>query len=265
LSCCATRSRSCAGRFGGQRFDQPTECSWQPRAVRSTFSFAIFEQLRAANTTLTDLAAGAPMGSLNVIVNGDAQLATGYEASGNYFKVVGVSAVLGRFFGEADDKPSAPPVAVISHPYWRKRFAGEPSVINRVVSINGQIVTVIGVTGPGFLGIQRLGSDPPDVTVPLSFDAVFSPPTPLPNARAAVPRISQPTYWWLQLVGRLKASASIEQARANFTTVFQNGEGGNGRVPVVADCRREESLVQPSARRRARAPGQVGRSRVLRT
>jgi predicted permease len=190
--------------------------------VRSTFSFAIFEQLRAANTTLTDLAAGAPMGSLNVIVNGDAQLATGYEASGNYFEVIGVSAVLGRVFGEADDTPSATPVGVISYPYWRKRFAAEPSVINRVVSINGQMVTIIGVTGPDFSGIQRLGSDPPDVTLPLSLDAVFSPPTPLPNARAAVPRMNQPTYWWLQLVGRLKANASIEQAQANFTTVFQN-------------------------------------------
>jgi predicted permease len=192
------------------------------RNVRSTFSFAIFEQLRAANTTLTDLAAGAPMGSLNVIVNGDAQLATGYQASGNYFNVIGVSAALGRVFGEADDKLSAPPVAVISHPYWKKRFAGEPSVIDRVVSINGQMVTIIGVTPQDFSGIQRLGGDPPDVTVPLSFDAVFSPPAPLPNARAAIPRMNQPTYWWLQLAGRLKAGASIEQARANFTTVFQN-------------------------------------------
>ena len=142
------------------------------RNVRSTFSFAIFEQLRAANTTLTDLAAGAPMNSLNVIVNGDAQLATGYQASGNYFNVIGVSAALGRVFGEADDKLSVPPVAVISHPYWKKRFAGEPSVINRVVSINGQMVTIIGVTRQDFSGMQKLGSDPPDVTVPLSFDAV---------------------------------------------------------------------------------------------
>ena len=192
------------------------------RNVRSTFSFAIFEQLRAANSTLTDLAAGAPMGSLNVIVNGDAQLATGYQASGNYFNVIGAPAAIGRVFGEADDRLGAPPVAVISHPYWKKRFAGEPSVINRVVSINGQMVTIVGVTGPEFAGIQRLGSDPPDVTVPLAFDAVFSPPTPLPEAKTAVPRMNQPTYWWLQLVGRLRPDASIEQARANFTTVFQN-------------------------------------------
>ena len=190
--------------------------------VRSTFSFAIYEQFRAANSTLTGLAAGSPMGQLNVIVNGDAQLATGYQATGNYFTVLGVRAALGRVFGEADDTLSVAPVAVISYPYWKRRFGGESSVINRVVSINGQMVTIVGVTPQDFAGIQRLGSDPPDITVPLSFDATFSPPTPLPNAQAAIPRMKQPTYWWLQMVGRLEPDGSIEQVRANFTPVFQN-------------------------------------------
>ena len=186
------------------------------RNVRSTFSFPMIEQLRAANTTLTGLAAGVPMGSLNVLVNGDAQLATGYQATGNYFTVIGVPAVLGRVFGEADDRPGAPPVAVISHAYWSKRFAGEPSAIGRVVSINGHMVTIVGVTPADFAGIERLGADAPDVTLPLAFDALFAPPV-----RVESPRMQQPTYWWLQLVGRLKPGVSIEQAHANFATVFQ--------------------------------------------
>ncbi|HEX5473483.1 MAG TPA: ABC transporter permease [Vicinamibacterales bacterium] len=190
--------------------------------VRSTFSFAIFEQMRAASTTLTDLAAGSPMNSLNVIVGRDAQLADGYEASGNFFEVIGVPAALGRVFDGNDDKPSATPVAVISYPYWQRRFAGESSVIDRVVSINGVMVTIIGVTPRDFAGIQRLGDDPPDVMLPLSFDGVFNPPTPLPDGKPAIPRLEQPTYWWLQLIGRLKPGASIGQARANFTTVFRH-------------------------------------------
>jgi predicted permease len=186
------------------------------RTVRSTFSFPMIEELRAANTTLTGLAAGVPMGSLNVLVDGGAQLATGYEATGNYFTVIGVAAVLGRVFGEADDRPGAPPVAVISHAYWSKRFAGQPSAIGRAVSINGQMVTIVGVTPADFAGIERLGSDAPDVTVPLAFDALFAPPV-----RVETPRLQQPTYWWLQLLGRLKPRVAIEQARANFATVFQ--------------------------------------------
>jgi len=191
------------------------------RNLRSTFSFAIFEQLRAANTTLTDLAAGAPIQDVNVIVDGNAQLASSYQATGNYFAVIGVPAALGRVFGPGDDRVSAPLVGVISHAYWQKRFAGQPSAIDRVVSVNGQMVTIVGVTPPDFAGIQRLGSDAPDITLPLAFDAVFNPPTPLPNVKVAIPRLTQPTYWWLQLIGRLKPDASIAQATANFSTVFQ--------------------------------------------
>jgi predicted permease len=192
------------------------------RSVRSTFSYPMFKQLRAANTSLTDLAAGAPGGQLNVIINGDAQLASGYQATGNYFKVLGVSATIGRVFGPEDDSASASPVAVISYPYWQKRFGGDPSVINRVVSMSSQMVTIIGVTPRDFSGIEKLGNDPPDVTVPLTFDAVFNPPRPpVPNQAPPVPRMAQPTYWWLQIIGRLKPGATIEQAHANFATVFQ--------------------------------------------
>jgi predicted permease len=192
------------------------------RNVRSTFSFAIFQNLRAANTTLTDLAAGAPMGSLNVMINGDAQLASAYQASGNYFKVIGVPAAIGRVFDERDDAVSEAPVAVISDAYWKKRFAGEASVINRVVSMNGQMVTIIGVTPEPFTGVQRLGEEAPDVTVPLAFDAVFNPSSSSPNQPVVVPRMNQPTYWWLQLIGRRKPGATLEQVASNFTPVFVN-------------------------------------------
>ena len=112
--------------------------AWGTRNVRSTFSFAMFEELRAASTTLTGLAAGAPLGGLNVILDGQAELADSYRASGNYFTVIGVPAALGRVFGEEDDRLSAPPVAVISHAYWQKRFGGQRSVINRVASITAR-------------------------------------------------------------------------------------------------------------------------------
>ena len=194
---------------------------WGDRNIRSTFSFAMYRELRAVNQTLTGLAAGAPLGSLNVILGKDAQLATAYQASGNYFAVLGVPAAAGRVFDERDDRLDAPPVAVISHAYWVKRFGGEASAIGRVVPMNGHQVTIVGVTPKGFNGIQRLGAEAPDITVPLAFDAVFSPPTPLPNATVAIPRMQQPTYWWLQLVGRLKPGVTIGQARANFATVFQ--------------------------------------------
>jgi predicted permease len=229
------------------------------RNVRSTFSFAIFGRLRAANTTLADLAAGAPMTGLNVIVDGDAQLASGYQASGNYFGVLGVPAAVGRVFGADDDRPTAPPVAVISHPYWQKRFAGQASAIGRAVSINGQAVTIVGVTPRDFTGIQRLSGEPPDVTVPLAFDALFNPPLPLPDGKPAVPRMTQPTFWWLQLVGRLKPGASLEQAHANFATVFQH-TAREGMAAYTASLTAEERNLSDNRRRGNALPELLVRS-----
>jgi predicted permease len=228
------------------------------RNVRSTFSFATFEQLRAANTTLTGMAAGAPM-SVNVIVDGDAQIGSGYLASGNYFTVLGVPAALGRVFVDGDDNPSAPPVAVISHAFWLKRFAGQASAVNRVVSINGQMVAIVGVTPPDFLGIQRLGAEAPDVTVPLAFDAVFNPPQPLPDAKAPIPRMTQPTYWWLQLVGRLAPGASIEHAQANFATVFQRTAKA-GMAEYHSSLTAEEKALSTNRQRGDALPALLVRS-----
>jgi predicted permease len=222
--------------------------AWGTRNLRGTFSFAIFEQFRAANRTLTDLAAGSPMGALNIIVDGDAQLASGYQATGNFFSLLGVPAAVGRVFGPADDTVSVPPVAVISHAYWTKRFAGAPSVLGRVVSINGQPVTIVGVTPRDFAGIQRLGGDPPDVMVPLAYDAVFSPPRQIPNEKPQATRMTQPTNWWLQIVGRLKPDASIEQTRANFATVFQNTAKA-GMAEYMASLTTEEKNLADNRQR----------------
>lgn len=229
------------------------------RNVRSTFSFAMFQQFRASNTTLTDLAAGAPAGSLNVIINGDAQLATAYQATGSYFKVLGVPAVVGRVLSESDDTLSASPVAVISYPYWQKRFGGDPSVVNRTVAMSGQMVTIIGVTPADFRGIQKLGGDPPDITVPLAFDAVFSPPQPLPNTTVAVPRMSQPTNWWLQCVGRLKPGVSIEAAHANFSTVFANTAKA-GMAEFQSSLSAEEKGLSSNRQRGTAVPDLLVRS-----
>src|SRR5689334_20450188 len=174
------------------------------RNVRSTLSFPMFEALKAANTTLTGITAGAPTGQFNVTENGRAEFASAFEASGNFFQVLGVPAAIGRVFGEADDTPTSAPVAVISHAYWRKRFGADPSVVNRTVPMNGHPVTIVGVLPASFTGIQQLGSDPSDIFVPLALDETFNPPTPLPNQTVSIARRTQPTYWWLQLVGRLR-------------------------------------------------------------
>src|SRR4051794_2549607 len=90
--------------------------------TRATFSFATYEALRTANQTLTDLFACAPFSQLNVVVDGHADLASGFAVTGNYYRVLQVPAAVGRVLGDADDQPGAPPAAVISAGYWKRRF-----------------------------------------------------------------------------------------------------------------------------------------------
>src|SRR5436190_3410880 len=80
--------------------------------VRTTFSYPMYQQLVADNKTMTDLAAFAPFGRVNAVVNGEAELASAFVSSGNYYQMLGVSARLGRTIGADDDKPAAPLLAV---------------------------------------------------------------------------------------------------------------------------------------------------------
>jgi predicted permease len=152
------------------------------------------------------------MGAVNVIVNGEADLASSFGVTGGYFQVLGVQPVTGRPLTDDDMRPGAPPVAVISHAFWQRRFASDPAIAGRVVTVNGHGVTIVGVAPASFAGIQRLGATAPDITMPLSLDPVLN---------VGQRRLMQPTSWWVHIVGRLKPAVTFDQARGNFEGVFQ--------------------------------------------
>jgi predicted permease len=93
--------------------------------------------------------------------------------SGNYFDVMGVSAVLGRVFRSEEDRDGAAPAMVLSHGFWERKLGSNPNVIGQNVLLNGQGFTVIGVAPRGFQGPTTLGG--PDVWVTMAMhDQVFS-------------------------------------------------------------------------------------------
>jgi predicted permease len=183
----------------------------------SSFPYPFYQQFRAANKTLIDLIACAPQGQTNVTINGQSELASGFIASGNYFQVLGVRALAGRVFTPDDDKPGAPPVAVISDGYWARRFGRDPKAIGTVLQIANVRVELVGVTPPGFTGVQQAVSEARDITLPLALDPQFvgaaTPTSP--------PRIQQATSWWLLVMGRLKPGVTPEQVQGNFDGLFQ--------------------------------------------
>ncbi len=185
--------------------------------VRSTFSYPMFQQFVADNRTMSDLFACAPLGRVNVVVDGHAEIARAFISSGNYYRVLGVSARLGRTILPDDDRASAPAVAVISSPYWHARFGIDPSILGKTIHVNNRPVTIIGVLPPDFTGVQQPVSEPPDISFPLSLDTqleVFPQKGP--------PRLAQPTTWWLQVMGRLKPGVTAAQVQGNLGGVFQH-------------------------------------------
>ena len=101
----------------------------------------MYQQFVADNRTMSDLFACAPFGRVNVVVDGQAEIATAFISTGNYYQVLGVNARLGRTIVPDDDRPTAPPVAVISSKYWHSRFGTDPAVVGKTIKVNNVPVT----------------------------------------------------------------------------------------------------------------------------
>ena len=128
-------------------------------------------------------------------------------ATGNYFRLLGTRAQVGRLFSDTDDDASAAPVAVISDRFWRRQFGGQSSVLGMTIRINEQFaVQVIGVTEHDFYG-ERLGQIP-DAWIPLSFAAQVAPGMELRSSA------------WLSPMARLRADVPLEQAQAGLAVLL---------------------------------------------
>jgi predicted permease len=219
--------------------------------VRASFSYAVYRELRAANRTLTDLAAFAPLGAFNVVANGAAEIATSYGVSGNFFAVLRVPMALGRALVESDDQANAPAVAVVSHAYWRRQLGSDPAVVGQTVRINNSSVTIVGVTAEGYTGVQRLGGPAPDVTVPLATTGLFNPT----QAR----RLEQPTNWWLLVIGRLKPGVTTAQVVGNLEGPF-HAAARAGMDAYLAALTPEQRGLSDNQPRGSAVPALVARS-----
>jgi predicted permease len=190
--------------------------------VRATFSYPMYQQFIVDNQTMTSVAAFAPFGRVNAVVDNQAELATAFVSSGNYYEMLGVNARLGRTIVPDDDKATAPPVAVISSKYWHSRFGTDPSVVGKTIKINGVPVTVVGVLPADFTGVQKPIDEAPEISVPIALQPQLELPIQMSRNGPFTTRLVQPTYWWLQVMGRLKPGTAPAQVQASLDGVFQN-------------------------------------------
>jgi macrolide transport system ATP-binding/permease protein len=138
----------------------------------------------------------------------------GIFTSGNYLSALGGNMILGRFFTQEENLVEGrDAVIVLSHYFWRQRFAGDLNVVGRTLLLNGKSFTVIGVTSPGFVGLQI---EMPDIWLPLMMRADKS------TLQFAGPK-SEGRDWfgdrefpWLSLHARLKTGKTIAEAQAEL-------------------------------------------------
>jgi hypothetical protein len=201
--------------------------------ARATFSYPMYQQFVSDNRTMSDLVASAPLGPVNVVVDGRAEIASAVVTSGNFYQALGVPARLGRIIVPDDDRADAPPVAVISRRYWRTRFGGDGSVVGKVVSLNKVPVTVIGVLPPDFVGVMRTFDNPSDIGVPLSLDRQLS----------GQERLSPATRWWLNVLGRIKPGITPAQIEMSLGTILEQTARAGMDSYLASLSAAERSLV----------------------
>jgi putative ABC transport system permease protein len=123
--------------------------------------------------------------------------------SASYFPLLGVRPAIGRSFRADEDdvaKPSA--LVVLSDGLWRRRFASDPSIVGRPITLNGQPFTVLGVMAPGFSGV----SDVAQMWIPF---AMYAPPA----------RMASRGGRSFTVLGRLKPGVTMAEAQAELTTI----------------------------------------------
>jgi predicted permease len=179
------------------------------------YSFPLYERLKTETPEFEEIAAfQAGPWQLSVRREGAGIAAKPLRAeyvTGNYFSTLGVGAFGGRVITPEDDKPAAPPVAVLSHRIWQTAYSGDASVVGSTFIVEGHPFTVIGVAPQGFFG-ETLQSDPPDLWIPLQQE-------PLIDGEGTLLR--QSVSAWLRVIGRLRPGASIAGMSSRLTGVLR--------------------------------------------
>ncbi len=124
--------------------------------------------------------------------------------TGNYFTIMGLAPVLGRLLTDGDDGTAVPPVMVLTHEYWQRRFRGDSTVIGRQIRLDGRPVTVVGV-------VQAAP------TFPSRMDALLN--MVISEHHTSAMMVHGRTHRMTEMVARLAPGATVEQARAEIGSI----------------------------------------------
>src|SRR5881628_1590672 len=209
------------------------------------FSFPLYERLKAGTPEFEDITAFGLGNQLSVRRQGTADAArllfAGY-VTGTYFSTLGVGAFSGRVFAPDDDRPSAPPVVVLSHRAWQGVYGADASVVGSTLVAQGHPFMVIGVAAPGFFG-ETVRAFPPDIWIPLQQE---------PMIAGSGSLLHQSTLSWLAVIGRLRRDGSIAAMAPRLTEILRQwiqydaGYPSNWMPDIIRDLPKQTVAVVPA-------------------
>ncbi|MFI5058854.1 MAG: ADOP family duplicated permease [Candidatus Acidiferrales bacterium] len=209
----------------------------------SSFTNALWEQTRDHQDVFTCAFAWSQT-QFDLAQGGAVRNANGIFASGNYFSTLGVRPAGGRLFVLEDDRRGCPGVAVLSYGFWQDHFGGAQSAIGGTLSLNHLPFQIIGVSAPGFYGMEP--GQKIDVAIPICSAARFD---------RKESRLDHRDWWWLSIAGRVKPGVSREQLSTRLGVLSPQVFGG--AVPQDWAPADQESFVK---RRLLSEPAATGTS-----
>jgi len=221
-----------------------------PQEHGSAFSRAEFAQFLEQSHSFSGMAAFDTLRLMGT-VDGQSEFVSGECVSGTFFSILGVDVALGRPLTSEDDQPGKPGVAVISHDYWKRKFALDPAVAGKTIVLKGISFTIVGVAPARFRGIE-LG-DAMDIWVPLAFWEQL--------------RLND--HLTLGVIARMKPEADARQARAEITLIDQQFAAaalGSKITPLAKrDLQARSVELVPGGRGLFDLPDQLPRSLLVLT
>ncbi|HEY2820121.1 MAG TPA: ABC transporter permease [Candidatus Acidoferrum sp.] len=201
----------------------------KPNFRAGSISYPNFRDWRHDNHSFSSMAV-ARGSSFTLTGLGEAEELRAQFISTDYFSLLSVQPVLGRFFATGEDEIGSPPIVLISANFWHRKLSGSPDVIGKTLNLDGKAFTIAGVTPANFDLFQRV-MVPTDIYAPIGQWT-----NPLLNKREAGLGIHG--------VGRLKPGITLEQATADMQRVTDNlaqayPETDKGIGATLVDFRKE--------------------------
>ncbi len=188
----------------------------------ATYRVDVLEEFVRRSTSMEDIRAYFAFSgffSRTLDTQGQTERLAAVDVAPGFLELLGVRPAVGRLFVEGDHRGPMPPALLLTHGFWIRRFAGDPSIVGRSVTINAAAAQIVGV-------------------LPSSFDfaSIFTPGAPVDVVFPADLNQMRPWGNTLALVGKRRPGVTLEQARAEFATI----------LPAIAAARPE--LGRPGAR-----------------